>query len=150
MRESEEIEYIKAARAVGIPSVVGVLSWDNLTTKGLFHVLPDLVLVWNRTQQEEAVRIHGIPAERAVITGSPFFDKWFDAERLLMDRDAFCRRVGLESRRPFLLYLGSTSNIAADETWLVSELARRMREHPDPEVRDTAILARPHPQNAAV
>jgi hypothetical protein len=39
---SKELEYIKAAKALSIPTVGAVLSWDNLTSKGTFHVIPDV------------------------------------------------------------------------------------------------------------
>ena len=150
MRFSEEVEYVKAALTLGIPTVVHVLSWDNLTTKGLFHVLPDVTLAWNKRQKQEAVDIHQLPPGKVVVTGAPFFDKWLDAERLAMPRDMFCRRVGLNPDQPFLLYLGSSANVARDETWLVRDIARALREHPNPIVRHTSILVRPHPANARV
>jgi hypothetical protein len=150
MRFSTEVEYVKAAKALGIPTVVTVYSWDNLTTKGLFAVIPDLTLVWNRTQFDEATNIHDIPAEKIIITGAAFFDKWFGASRLLVAREAFCRKVGLDPLRPFIVYLGSSANIARDETWLVEELLNRLRRHDDPALRETGLLIRPHPANAKV
>jgi hypothetical protein len=140
LKDSVEIEYVKAALELGIPSVVPVLSWDNLTTKGLIHVVPDLTLAWNHTQRDEAIRIHGIPPEQVAVTGSPFFDPWFEPSAKHEPRDAFCRRVGLDPQEPFAVYLGSSKNIASDETWLVSALAR--------ELRSMQLLARPHPANA--
>lgn len=142
LRDPEEIEYVKAARRLGIPTVLPVLSWDNLTTKGLIHVVPDLVLAWNETHRGEAQRVHGIPADRIAVTGSPFFDAWFDDAVAIEPRDAFCRRVGLDPERPFAVYLGSSKNIARDETWLVREIAA--------ELEGLQLLVRPHPANAAV
>jgi hypothetical protein len=150
LKNSEEIEYVKAARQLGIPSVVPVLSWDNLTTKGLIHVAPDLTLVWNETQRQEAVRVHGIHPDRIAVTGSPFFDPWFEDFDAAEPRDAFCRRVGLDPERAFAVYLGSSTNIAKDETWLVRALARELREAADPELRSLQLLVRPHPANAKV
>jgi hypothetical protein len=150
LTHSEEIEYVKAARSLGIPSVVPVLSWDNLTTKGLIHVQPDLTLVWNETQRDEAMRVHDIPPERTAVTGSPFFDPWFQETEPPEPRDAFCRRVGLDPERPFAVYLGSSTNIANDETWLVRALARELREAADPDIRSLQLLVRPHPANAKV
>lgn len=112
--------------------------------------MPDLLLAWNEIHLQDARQVHGIPSSRIVVTGSPFFDKWFAAERLLQDRESFCRKVGLSPEAPFLLYLGSTSNIATDETWLVQELARALAEHPHPRLRQAGILVRPHPVNAGV
>ncbi len=150
LKNSEEIEYVKAARRLGIPSVVPVLSWDNLTTKGLIHVAPDLTLVWNDMQRQEAVRVHGIPPERIAVTGSPFFDPWFQDSHAAEPRDAFCRRVGLDPQHPFAVYLGSSTNIAKDETWLVRALAHELREAADPELQSLQLLVRPHPANAKV
>jgi hypothetical protein len=149
-RFSEDVEYVKAAKALGIPTIVPVLSWDALTTKGLFHVIPDLTLAWNQTQREEAIRIHHVPPDRIVVTGSPFFDKWFDPASHPVERDAFCRKVGLDPEKPFLAYLGSSANIAQDETWLLQALVLNLRTHPSRDVNQMQILARPHPANARV
>jgi hypothetical protein len=59
-----QTEHVKAARHLGIPSVLAVASWDNLTNKGLIQVCPDLVLVWNAAQEREAVTYDSIPRER--------------------------------------------------------------------------------------
>src|SRR5215470_12470636 len=42
-----EADYIHAARCLGIPTLGYVNSWDNLTSKGTIHVLPDHLMVWN-------------------------------------------------------------------------------------------------------
>ena len=44
---SPQGEYVRAARARGIRTVLCVGSWDNLTNKGLIHGPLDLVTVWN-------------------------------------------------------------------------------------------------------
>ena len=51
---SADLEYLKATKWLGIPAVLPVYSWDNLTVRGLVHVIPDLVLAWNEVQAEEA------------------------------------------------------------------------------------------------
>ena len=37
---SADVEYVRAARQLGIPTVAAVASWDNLSTKGTFALLP--------------------------------------------------------------------------------------------------------------
>jgi len=149
MRFSEEVEYIKAAKALGIPTAVPVLSWDNLTTKGVFHVIPDLTLAWNHTQFESAKEIHRVPPDKIVVTGAPFFDKWFDSP-VAGERESFCRQAGLPPERPFVAYLGSSMNIARDETWLVRELSACLKRHANPSIKGMNILVRPHPANAFI
>lgn len=146
-RFSEEVEYVKAAKTVNIPTVVPVLSWDNLTTKGIFHVIPDLTLVWNKEQRNEAIDIHNVPEEKVFITGSPFFDKWFDAGELLEDRRTFCQRMGFDPAKPFFVYLGSSAKIARDETWLAQSIYNGLKTHPKKSVQNIGMLARPHPVN---
>jgi hypothetical protein len=150
MRFCEEVEYVKAAQALGIPTVVPVYSWDNLTTKGLFQVIPDVVLAWNQAQFEEATQIHNVPSERVIITGAPRFDEWFSISRLRLERSDFCQKAGLDADRPFLLYLGSSANIAKNETWLVQELATSLRTSPDPKIAKIQVLVRPHPANVQI
>jgi hypothetical protein len=147
LRFSEEVEYVKAARKLGIPSVVPVYSWDNLTTKGLFQVIPDVVLAWNQAQLDEATQIHNIPPYRVVITGAQRFDEWFNADNYTLERKDFCTQVGLDAQKPYVLYLGSSVNIAQDETWLVKELAQALKRCTDPILASLQMLVRPHPAN---
>jgi hypothetical protein len=147
LRFDEEVEYVKAAKKLGVPTVVPVLSWDNLTTKGLFHVQPDLVLAWHHGHCEEAQAIHGVPADRVVITGSPFFDKWFGINRPISARGATCSRIGIDPDKPYLLYLGSSANIARDESWLVIALLQAIRRAGDPALDGLQIVFKPHPAN---
>ena len=146
MRFAEETDYVKAAVALGIPTAALVQTWDSLTTKGLFQVLPDRLFVWNAEQAADAEAIHRFPRDCIEIAGAPFFDKWFAEPGDLPDRAAFCRMAGLDPARPILLYLGSSRNIAGDETWLVEELLQRLAAAA-PAVQ---VLVRPHPANAAI
>jgi len=139
-RFSEEVEYIKAAKQLGIPTAIIVLSYDNLTTKGLFQVKPDKLLVWNKSQAITANVIHRIADDRIEIIGSPFFSKWSSSEyRWHNSRESFCAKVGIDDSKPFCLYLGSSANIIEDETWILKRLAA--------EFKDVTFLVRPHPSN---
>ncbi|MEE3274138.1 MAG: hypothetical protein VX217_04725 [Acidobacteriota bacterium] len=146
MRFTEEVEYIKAARHLGIPTAVLVLSWDNMSTKGLINLHPDLLLAWNQTHASEAILHHGISENRILLTGAPFFDKWFDREQHTVDRSEFLRRVGLPGDMPFVLYLGSSANIARDESWLVTDLIKELSKSST--LDKASIMVRPHPANA--
>jgi hypothetical protein len=81
-----QVEYAKAAQELGVPVGVPVYSWDNLTSKEAMQVRPDRLLVWNRTQLNEAVSLHKMPASRVTITGGMRFSKFFDAPARLQSR----------------------------------------------------------------
>jgi hypothetical protein len=145
---SRQVDYVRAARQRGIPSVLGVGSWDHLTTKGVIHEMPDRVLVWNELQRTEAATLHGATPEQVTVTGAQAYDHWF-ATRVSTGRDAFCARVGLPADRPYFLYLCSSPFIAPQEVDVVRRWASAVRASADPTLRTAGLLVRPHPQNAA-
>lgn len=143
---SRQVDYVKAARMMGIPSGVGVASWDNLTNKGLMRVVPDRVFVWNEAQKTEAVEFHGARPDQVIVTGAQIFDRWFDW-RPTTARAEFCGKVGLPDGRPYLLYLGSSPFIAPKEAEFAERWLRSLRKSDDPELARAAVLVRPHPSN---
>jgi hypothetical protein len=145
---SRQVDYVRAARARGIPSVLAVGSWDHLTTKGLIHELPDRIVVWNELQRTEAVNLHGARAEQVTVTGAQAYDHWFST-RPSSTRDAFCTHVGLSPERPYLLYLCSSPFIAPREVDVVKRWITAIRGSRCERLRTVGILVRPHPQNAA-
>ena len=140
---SPELDYLWEAKAVGLRTVFCVWSWDNLSSKALLRAVPEAVTVWNETQRREAVELHGIPANRVVVTGAQCFDHRFD-RRPSRPREDFCDRIGLSADRPFILYVCSAlfqgSPVEAEfvRTW-VDEIRR------EPGLRDVGVLVRPHP-----
>jgi hypothetical protein len=145
---SHQVDHVRCARQLGIKSVLGVGSWDHLTTKGLIHDVPDRVLVWNHAQKREAVELHDVPPGRVIVTGAQAYDHWFAAKPTLA-RDAFCRQVGLDPQRPLLLYLCSSTFIAPHEVGFVRRWVSAIRNSADMRLRTAGVLVRPHPQNAA-
>lgn len=143
---SDQVEYIKGAKTLGIRSALCVHSWDNLTNKGLIRVIPDRVIVWNELQKREAVEMHGVRPDQVAVTGAPVYDQWFE-RRPSTTREQFCHTVGLPSDKPFFLYLCSSQFIAPDESEFVARWVQAIREAPDPRVREAGILIRPHPEN---
>lgn len=142
---SDQVEYLKAAHALGIPCGLCVHSWDNLTNKGLIHAVPDRVFVWNEAQRKEAVNLHAIPDANVVVTGAPTYDQWF-VRRPSTSREEFCRKVGLPPARPFFLYLCSSKFIAPREAEFVKRWIQALRSAADSRVREAAVLVRPHPR----
>jgi hypothetical protein len=141
---SPQVEYVRAARRLGIPSALLVASWDNLTVKGGIHECPDLVAVWNDAQRREALDLHGLAADRVVVTGAEAYDHWFEWRP--DQREAFVASIGLDPARPYILYLGSSGFIAPDEGALVVRWAEALRR--DTITADLQVVVRPHPTNS--
>lgn len=146
-RSIVEPEYIKCALALNIPTCVAIFSWDNLTSKGIFQIIPDKILVWNVMQQEELQTIHQVSSEKVEITGAPSLDFWFEQKAQAGFAD-FCRNHGMDENRPYIVYLCSSQTIARDEHVFVREFVCRMRELLGDQC--PTILIRPHPLNIAI
>jgi hypothetical protein len=145
--DSREVEYVKAAKHLNIPNIAVVLSWDNPTTKGTFHMIPDLTVTWNDALVEEVEALHDVPKNKTFVSGAPTFDFWF-AMKPSSDFKDFAERVGIDPFKPFVLYLCSSNYIAANEHLFVSEFARTLKENP--KTKDISVVVRPHPLNASI
>ncbi len=142
---SSQFEVLRAALAQRLRTAFAVGSWDHLSSKALIRDMPHRVLVWNATQKDEAMRLHGVPADRIVVTGAQCYDQWFGRVPV-RTREEFCRRVGLPADRPFLLYVCSALFWGSPvEAEFVHRWARSLRESEHPALRDAAVLIRPHP-----
>ena len=141
---SYQTDYVKSAHRLGIPVVFAPFSWDNLTNRGLIRVHPDRVLVWNDIQMREAVELHGVPADRVVITGAARFDDFF-AMRPASTREEFGVHAGLDPAHPFVLYICSSEFVAPREVEFVERWVAAVRQSADPALRACGLLVRPHP-----
>jgi hypothetical protein len=140
---SYQADFVKSAKALHIPVVYPVFSWDNLSTKGLIHVQPDGVLVWNEQQRREAIEMHHVPHDRVVVTGAPRFDEFFEMTPMAT-RQVFCDTHGLDVRQPVITYLCSSEFVAGSEPEFVSRWIGEVRQVPS--LQSCNVLIRPHPR----
>jgi len=140
-----EADYLHAARKLGIPTVGYLNSWDNLTSKGTVHVLPDVFIVWNEALAIEAEQIHLIPREIIRVTGAPHLDHFFEM-RPSLPRAETTGAMGCPDDGPYIVYLCSSRTLIADETPIVTALADALARELG--AGATTIVVRPHPVNA--
>ena len=142
---SPQIDHVRAAKALGLRTVLPVCSWDHLSTKSLLRFMPDAVIVWNNVQRTEAIDMHRVPAEKVIVTGAQCYDQWW-GRRPSRSREAFCERVGLPPDKPFVLYICSALfHNTAHEPSFVLDWIEALRSSDDPRLQDIGILVRPHP-----
>lgn len=151
--DSRENEYVQAAQSLGVPVLYSMVSWDNISTKGTFHRIPDYSVVWNEPLADELNRLHGFSRERTFITGAPRFDILLDhTQGRTLSRAEFCRMAGVDENKDFILYVGSTFLVTSDhqknndESELIFAMADVLAS--DPRTRDVNLILRPHPTNA--
>ncbi len=124
------VDAVLSARALGVASLVIVVNWDNLSSKGSFAVQPDFMAVWGEQTKDHAVHIHGMPSDRVSALGVPTFDQYF-------------RHVPGSTTSPFpfpyVLFAGSFT--AFDELSAIE----RLDEAIEREGLDLTVVYRPHP-----
>lgn len=116
---------LSAARR-GVPTMVLVSSWDNLTTSGFLAVDVDRITVWNEIMKEQAVTIHGVSPQRVVVTGAPQHDLFARAGGF-KEREAYFRDLGLDPARPLIVYTTGTEGTVPREPEVVSRLEEALR-----------------------
>lgn len=141
---SEQGDWLRAAEELGLPRALVVASWDNLSNKGVIKDVPEVSLVWNETQVEEAVRLHGLPRERVAAVGAHSFDHWFSWSPSTSSEE-FATNLGLRPC-PLVLYVCSSTFIARDEVAFLGDWLARIRS--DPALGDIGVVLRPHPQRS--
>jgi hypothetical protein len=147
---SQQIDYVRAAKTLRIPTALAVWSWDHLSSKALLRDHPDRVFVWNETQRREAIDEHGVPSDRVVVTGAQCFDHWF-ARRPSRSREEFCAQLKLPFDRPLILYVATGLIVGSPpEPPFVREWLQALRQSGDPVLAEASVLIRPHPSQADV
>lgn len=116
----EEELLLRAASKVKVPMCTAILSFDNLTTRGLIPIPFDEYYLWNQHNEQELRRIYPETTNKIVkIVGAPQFDFYYDNSYIWNERD-WREILGLPLDRPVILF-GSASQIIApqEEQWII-------------------------------
>lgn len=101
---------IAEAKRNGVKTLSLVVSWDNLTSKGISAVKPDWAITWNQTMKEELVHYHDMQPEQVTVGGIAHFDDYFREPRW-DSRAAFLQRYNLSPGRKTLFYGTNTPGL---------------------------------------
>jgi len=125
LRDAAHVDYLRAARELGVSSIYVTLDADDVKRGDLTLSLPDAIAVWNREQRREAVDL-GIPIRRTCITGAQLATDVLESVTP-ETRASFAARVGVPVDGPIALCLPDphAKSCAWVGTWL--------REHAAPE-----------------
>ncbi|MFV1981733.1 MAG: CDP-glycerol glycerophosphotransferase family protein [Rhodothermia bacterium] len=139
----EGVVLAESARS-GILTVIQLLSWDNITSKGHFTVLGDRFVTWGPIMTDEIKEFYNVDDSDIAEVGVPHFDAHMKAatpERIAAER----QRLGLPTDQPYIFFGMSSPFIAPTEIDIVEALADRTNaDEFGPEMH---LLVRPHPQN---
>jgi hypothetical protein len=113
---------LHAAVDRGIPIAAAVMSWDNLSSKGLINPQPDRLLVWSEHMRREAIDLQGVPPERIIETGTSVHDAFANAARFGSRSDNL-HRLGLDPKHCLIVYGTNHAGFFPDEIEIVKQVA---------------------------
>lgn len=124
----------------GVPSLLVMENWDNLTSKSILLRHPSTLGVWGEQCVNYAQSIHGVDPSRIRIVGSGRLpDREADSERASFSGEAEHRD---SDDRRHVLFLGS-GRYHTDELALLVEVLQVCSE----QSKDVVVHYRPHPAN---
>jgi hypothetical protein len=128
-----EAKFLYAAEKKGIKKIIHLLSWDNITSKGIFPIKADHYIAWGPVMAEEFRSYYKISDNELSICGVPHFDHHINKPKSIETIE----RLGLDPEKPILFFAMSSPRFAPYEIEVVEELAKW----------DYQMIVRPHPQN---
>lgn len=132
-----DCDVLKEAKKRKIKTASMAKSWDNLD-RILFRIQPDIFLAQSENIKEQAVKYQSLNPQKISITGFPQFDIY--SENVLISKESYCARKGLDQNLP-ILFLGSEGSWSRGDEKIFEEIIL-CRERG--EIRDCNIVIRPH------
>ena len=126
-----------------LPSLAMVISWDNLTTKGLINADHDYVLVWNKFMAKEYCTFYGVfnsNEPKIGIIGVPRFDQHFGDPVNEDAKTAYRQKMQFNNDDRIILFATSAAKHFPDQLDIVYHLAEYAQ--PRPKVK---LIIRCHP-----
>lgn len=137
VRENQVINFLKKKQ---VKSIAMVISWDNLSSKGLINADHGMVIVWNSFIAEEYKHYYAAfeTGSRVCIGGIPRFDLYssVDASKLC----AFRNELGIGPQNKVILLATSSVKHIPSHRYIVTHLLEYMELHPE-----VVLLVRCHP-----
>ena len=139
-----EAKFLFAAKKKKIKTLIHLLSWDNITSKGIFPVIPDEFILWGKVMQEELKEYYNTPDDAVQVCGVPHFDHHVRVKENPAYRD-LVSELGLNADLPYLFVAMSSPRFAPHEIDIVEWLSKAIDK--DVFGKKMQLIVRPHPQN---
>ena len=139
-----ESKFLYAAKKAKIETVIHLLSWDNITSKGRFPVVPDRFIAWGDVMVEELKEYYKFPEDRIYKCGVPHFDQHIQIKEN-PDFKSLLSEMGLDPQKPYLFLAMSSPRFAPYEIDIVEWISKSIHENIFGSKMQ--FVVRPHPQN---
>ena len=139
-----EAKFLFAAKQAGTSTLIHLLSWDNITSKGIFPVIPDHFIAWGKVMYQELKAYYDVSDQQVQVCGVPHFDHHIKVKQKPGYRNLL-KQLSLDPDRPYLFVAMSSPRFAPHEIDIVEWLAKAVKDNVFGE--EIQLIVRPHPQN---
>ena len=142
--DSMEGYMLNSATRLKIKKIFYVLSWDNITSKGIFPEVGDYYLTWGEIMNQELKDYYGVNDSQLFLTGVTHFDVHINVKSN-PNPQKYLSELGLNAQHPYLFFTMSAPYFCPDEITIVEQLATDI----DDGVYGSKmqLVIRPHIQN---
>lgn len=126
-----------------IPSIGMIISWDNLTSKGIINANHSCILVWNQFMAEEYRKFYSIfgwNETRIYITGIPRFDIYFRTLPLDCQQTDFRRKFNIKPSDKIILFATSSCKLFPNQIAVMQDLVAYISQN-----KNNVLIVRCHP-----
>tara|TARA_R110002050_G_scaffold300567_1_gene470555 strand:- start:4510 stop:5913 length:1404 start_codon:yes stop_codon:yes gene_type:complete len=146
-RPVDEMEsyLLEAARQLNIHRIFYILSWDNISSKGIFPVLGNSYLTWGPIMNKELKEYYDIQDSAIYNTGVTHFDVHAQVRDGILHLPDLLQSIGLNDHKPYLFFTMSASYFAPNEIDIVEHIAAKIES--DFFGDSMQLIIRPHMAN---
>ena len=141
-----ERNIIIAAHREKIPILASILSWDNVSNKGMLPLFLDKIIVWNHIQKNRILSYHPqYNSKHIAISGITHFDIYRSQEASNFNRQNYLESIKIDPEFKLLLYCTGPRSLFPKEPEIVDILIKNMEKGRIPD--NTYLLVRCHPHD---
>ncbi|WP_162242773.1 CDP-glycerol glycerophosphotransferase family protein [Dyadobacter sp. Leaf189] len=140
--DSRENAIVNRLARQKVPALAIIISWDNLTSKGMINANHDYVLVWNEVMKCEFENFYSgfQPIPRICVTGVPRFDVYVKRKPNEISLLNFKRKLSISGSADIILFATSAPRHFPNQRHIVEDLLEYCKRR-----LNTILLIRLHP-----
>jgi hypothetical protein len=139
------LKMVQTARNMEVKTCLIFHTWKELEANGRIIVPFDYYIVWNKHMKEELIYLNPSIKENNIFVGGSFYYDMFFNDNYRLEKDQFCKSLGIDQSRPYIVYAASNPRAIPSEERVVADIHKLLKMHP--ELKDHQLIVRLNPMD---